>query len=92
MSTETVPPELPIRLIDSESERLVLGNILSHGAEFWRAVAPEIDTSHFSVERHRRVFELIRAVADSGQEPGLVGCYGQLIELGNRRRISASRC
>jgi hypothetical protein len=59
----------------------VLGNILSRGAEFWRVVGPELDESHFSVERHKRLFRLMRDVADSGQEPSLSGCYGRFLDL-----------
>jgi replicative DNA helicase len=72
--------ELPIRLIDSESERLVLGNILSRGVEFWRRVGPELEDTYFALEGHRRVFKLLRAIADAGQEPGLPACYLHLIE------------
>lgn len=82
MAAKAAIPDLPTRLIDAESERLLLGNILSRGAEFWRIVGPELDTAHFSVERHKRVFRLILAVADSGQEPNLEGCYNRLLELG----------
>lgn len=60
----------------------MLGNILSRGAEFWRIVGAELDVSHFSVERHRRAFQLIQKVAESGQEPNLAGCYNRLLELG----------
>jgi replicative DNA helicase len=81
MGRQNTAADLPARLIDSASESLVLGNILNRGAEFWRVVGSELDESHFSVERHKRVFVLIRAVADSGKEPSLSGCYGRLLDM-----------
>jgi replicative DNA helicase len=81
MLVKTPLPELPVRLIDSPRESVMLANILNRGAEFWRVVGPQLDESLFSVERHKRVFRLIRDVADSGQEPSLMACYGRLIDL-----------
>ena len=69
-------------LIDSECERLILGNILNRGGEFWRKVGPQLDEDCFSVEAHRRVFGLIQRISDAGREPNLSECYEMLKSLG----------
>jgi replicative DNA helicase len=81
MSAKTAIPELPVRLIDNEGERLIVANILSRGEEFWRIVEPELDVSHFAIEPYRRVFKLIRDAADRGHTPDLSGCYGRQLEM-----------
>ena len=70
------------RLIDAEAERLVLGNILDRGGEFWKLVGPQLDTDCFAVESNRRVFVLMKSVADRGSVPDLSGCLLAVIDQG----------
>jgi replicative DNA helicase len=81
---KTVPRKNPSieRLIDHEGERLILGNILSRGAEFWKPVGPQLEPECFAVESHRRVFVLMKSVADRGGVPDIGGCFRAVIDHG----------
>jgi hypothetical protein len=46
-STQNGGPE---RLIAREAERLVLGNVLARGVEFWRIVGPQLEPDCFAIE------------------------------------------
>src|SRR4029077_6489697 len=72
----------PERLIESETERLVLGNMLARGAEFWKLAGPQLDPECFAIESHRRVFQLLKSVADHGGAPDLAGCFRAVIDQG----------
>jgi replicative DNA helicase len=73
--------ELPMRLIDSESERLILSNMLARGA-FCRTVLPQLSAEDFVIDQHRRVFQLLEDASRHGHEPGLSGAYRRLLDLG----------
>jgi replicative DNA helicase len=70
------------RLIEGESERLVLGNILARDAEYWKLVGPQLEQDYFAIESNRRVFALMKSVADQGGIPNLAGCYRAVIDRG----------
>jgi replicative DNA helicase len=72
---------LPMRLVDSETERVLLANALSR-PEFCKAVLPQLAPELFAVERHRRVFSLMVDATAHGHEPGLSGAYRRLLDLG----------
>jgi len=74
--------DLPIRLIDAECERIVLGNILANGRDVWLAVGPLLTEECFALESHRRVFVLVSSVAERGAVPSLEGCYRAILESG----------
>lgn len=73
--------DCPVRLIDSETERLLLGNVLAR-PEFSRGVLPQLEAGDFAIEQNRRVLTLLKRVADHGGEPGLAGAYRELIDMG----------
>src|SRR5437899_1314529 len=77
-STET----LPMGLVDGESERLMLGNILTRGREFWNLVGPQLEPDYFAIESHRRVFALLKSIADQGGVPDVATCYRAVIDHG----------
>jgi replicative DNA helicase len=70
------------RLVDGEGERLVLGNILSRGADFWGIAGPQLQENYFAIEANRRLFLLMESIAAQGGIPDVAGCYRQLIDEG----------
>jgi replicative DNA helicase len=70
------------RLIDAETERLVIGNILARGREFWNRVGPQLTEECFVIENHRRVFRFVQQIAESGGDPTLAECYRAMIDAG----------
>jgi replicative DNA helicase len=81
-ATRPAAESRPERLIDAETERLVLGNILAHGGGFWKLVGPQLELNHFAVESHRRVFSLIESVAENGGVPDLANCLRVTLDKG----------
>jgi replicative DNA helicase len=70
---------MPERLIDAESERLIIGNFLARPG-FFRRVGPLLTDDHFAVERYRRVFQLARQIHEAGRDPEVSECYRFLID------------
>jgi replicative DNA helicase len=77
--------DLPVRLIDADTERWVLGNVLSRGAEVWPEVREAVAEDDFAVESNRAIFQLAAAAADAHGSPELGNVYRVLLDRGAER-------
>ena len=80
MQAQQTRDDLPVRLIDSETERVVLSCILGRGLEVWMLAGPQLASECFAVDPYRRLFSLMCEIADKGNVPDLSGCYNAVVE------------
>lgn len=65
------PEELPLHLIDRDSERFVLGTVIAGGWEPYNQTLGTLEASDFEVKKYREVWGLVVANAAKGIEPSM---------------------
>ena len=80
--------DAPERLIDTESERLIIANILTQPG-FFRRVGAQLNHECFGIEQYRRVFALAGQIHEAGGDPLLSECYRSALDAGTAETLGS---
>lgn len=59
-------------IYSADTERILLGNLLSHGSDAYSIVSPIVKESDFYLDSHRKIYSSIEKLVEEGKRPDIV--------------------
>jgi replicative DNA helicase len=70
--------DLPLYLVDADTERFALGAVLTSGEDAWRRVAPYLTEDDFAIRKHMLIWRAMAQLAGEGEPIDRVTLYNRI--------------